>query len=457
MAGSYQRALAWALLLAGLVPLLVVAAGAWWILHRSHREVQASATAQLLAVAARAAEQATAAAAAPLGPEQLAAVAGALAAPDSGVTLALAAPDGTVLAGAPLGRLELPAGGQPQWQMVAGQPRLVAAAPLARAATADGPLHLVVLRDEEAALGSYQRARGQLAALALGAAVLTALAAGLVALALGAPVQLLRERAALLVGQGPGGRLPPGGPAELAEIRRALDLLADRAAAGPRAPCPLAASPLRALTFVVFDLETTGLDPRHGDRVVQLGAVRVRAGQVRRDECFETLVHPGRAIPPAATRVHGIDDARVAGAPPLEQVLPAFLDFLGDAVPAAHHAAFDLAFLHPALRALGQPPLDPAAVVDTLRLSQALFPSWGDYSLEALAARFGLPLHGRHTALGDALLAAEVLVRLLDGLALRGVDGLDALLRLQRPRPWERALASVRMHVLHHEGALSGR
>jgi DNA polymerase-3 subunit epsilon len=208
---------------------------------------------------------------------------------------------------------------------------------------------------------------------------------------------------------------------------------------------------------VVFDLETTGLDPQHGDRVVQLAAVRVRAGQVQRDDCFETLVHPGRAIPAAATRVHGIDDARVAGAPPLAQVLPAFLDFVGDGVPAAHHAAFDLAFLNPALRALGRPPLDPAAVVDTLRLSQALFPSWGDYSLEALAARFSLPLHGRHTALGDALLAAEVLVRLLDALALRGVDGLAALLCFQRSRPWERALASVRMHVLHHEAALSDR
>ncbi|MET0850194.1 MAG: 3'-5' exonuclease, partial [Candidatus Rokuibacteriota bacterium] len=119
----------------------------------------------------------------------------------------------------------------------------------------------------------------------------------------------------------------------------------------------VAALPLADLDVVVLDTETTGLSPRAGDRVVALAAVRVRRGAVRRDEVFETLVRPGRAIPASATRIHGITDAMVASAPGLEDVLPAFVDFAGGGVLAAHDAWFDLAFLEPDLARLGRPPL----------------------------------------------------------------------------------------------------
>src|SRR5262249_45037438 len=122
-------------------------------------------------------------------------------------------------------------------------------------------------------------------------------------------------------------------------------------------------------------------------------------------------------------------------------------EFLEGSVPVAHVARFDLAFLAPSLQALGRPPLPPAAVLDTLLLAAALFPSWGDYNLEQLASRFDLPVRGRHTALGDALLAANTPVRLLAVLEARGIATLGAALALQRGDVVRRLLDSVRAEL----------
>ena len=193
---------------------------------------------------------------------------------------------------------------------------------------------------------------------------------------------------------------------------------------------------LDELTFVVIDTETTGLRPDEGDRVVSLAGVRVRGGMVKRAECFDALVNPARAIPGASTRFHGITDEMVAGAPLIDAVLPAFARFVEGNVLVGHEVWFDLRFLDPVCARLGRPLLSAShAVLDVRLLSRAVHGTAPDHDLEALAARLGVRIRGRHSALGDALATAETFVRLLGLLRKRGVGTLgDALEAIRRAR-----------------------
>jgi DNA polymerase-3 subunit epsilon len=193
---------------------------------------------------------------------------------------------------------------------------------------------------------------------------------------------------------------------------------------------------LADLTFVVLDTETTGLRPREGDRVVSLAAVMVRGGVVRAHEAFDALVRPNRPIPPASTRFHGITDARVAGAPPIDDVLPAFRRFAADCPLVGHEIAFDLDFLDAEARRLGLPPLGAGrAILDSRLISHLVHGPGVSHSLEALSARLGVTIRARHSALGDALATAEIFARLLDLLARRGIGTLGDLLEALRQSP----------------------
>jgi DNA polymerase III epsilon subunit family exonuclease len=194
---------------------------------------------------------------------------------------------------------------------------------------------------------------------------------------------------------------------------------------------------LEQLVFVVFDTETTGLRPESGDRVISLAGVRVRGLQIRDGEAFDALVRPGRAIPAESVEFHGITDAMVAEAPGIDVVLPAFLRFAGDAVLVGHEVSFDLRFLEPEARRLGLPSLKGRPILDTRLLSGSLHGPGEPHTLEAIAARLGVPVTARHSALGDALATAHVLVRLLALLQKRGVytlgEVLDAVRRARGP------------------------
>jgi DNA polymerase III epsilon subunit family exonuclease len=194
---------------------------------------------------------------------------------------------------------------------------------------------------------------------------------------------------------------------------------------------------LADLTFVAFDTETTGLRPEGGDRVVSLAGVWIDRGQVRRDRTFHALVDPGRPVPPESTRIHGLDGAALAGAPRLDAVLPAFLDFARDAVLVGHDVSFDLRFLVPEAARLELRALSGRPVLDTGLLSRSLHGPGEEHTLEAVAARLGVPVVGRHSALGDALMTAELFVRLLALLSRRGVhtlgQALDAMHRARTP------------------------
>jgi DNA polymerase-3 subunit epsilon len=191
--------------------------------------------------------------------------------------------------------------------------------------------------------------------------------------------------------------------------------------------------PLGGLECTVLDVETTGLDPARGDRIVSIACVRVRNGVVRPAEMLDVLVNPGRAIPPESTRIHGITDDRVARAPALEAVLPEVLRFAEGTVLVGHHVWFDLSFLRMATDRLGLAPLtDAHPVLDTRLLSEIVHGPLERHDLEAVCLRLGVAPRGRHSALGDALATAEILTRLAELLQRRGIETLGEALRQMR-------------------------
>jgi DNA polymerase-3 subunit epsilon len=176
---------------------------------------------------------------------------------------------------------------------------------------------------------------------------------------------------------------------------------------------------LSELTFTVFDTETTGLNPSQGDEIIQIGATRIVNGKLLRSESFEQLVDPQRPLAPESAKIHGITCDMLRGQPTIDKVLPAFHAFAEDTVLIAHNAAFDMRFLQLKEAETGLRFDQP--VMDTLLLSAVIHPNQESHRLEAIAERLGLTIVGRHTALGDAIVTAEVFLKLVPLLAEKGI------------------------------------
>lgn len=166
---------------------------------------------------------------------------------------------------------------------------------------------------------------------------------------------------------------------------------------------------------VLFDTETTGLDPLTGDRVLEFAAIELE-NDLPTSRSFHRLIHPQRDIPEEAARIHGIRIDQLRDAPRFEEVADDILAFLGDGPLIAHNAPFDFGFMNAEFARMKLPPLDPARMVDTLALAKQRFPGLPN-SLDALCRRFGIDLSERttHNALLDCRLLAEVYVELTGG------------------------------------------
>lgn len=174
--------------------------------------------------------------------------------------------------------------------------------------------------------------------------------------------------------------------------------------------------PVGDFTFVAFDFETTGLHPAV-DRIVELGAVRFMIGSETAD--FDELVNPGIPIHPDAARISGIDTAMLLGKPAVAEVLPRFMEFLGDAVLIAHNAEFDTGFLRAELERAGMPTV-ANQIIDTQTLAQRAFPGKKSYALQSLIEMLGIPANTAHRARDDARQCMRLFERCVDALSFMG-------------------------------------
>ncbi len=185
--------------------------------------------------------------------------------------------------------------------------------------------------------------------------------------------------------------------------------------------------PLHTVPFILFDLESTGLDAQAGHRICEIAAIRIEQRQVVAQ--LEQLVNPERLIDPDAFAVNGITQAMVAAAPPFSSVVPQLLELADGGVLVAHNAYFDVGFLTTELQLLGLPPLGNP-VIDTLALARRYITA-RRYNLGALASSLGARVP-THRAMSDVLALRSVFEHLIDLLYRKGVHTLDDLLRAQR-------------------------
>src|SRR5262245_20606987 len=185
-------------------------------------------------------------------------------------------------------------------------------------------------------------------------------------------------------------------------------------------------TPLREATFVVVDLETTGGSASAGSCITEIGAVKVRAGEVLGE--FQTLVRPSEPIPPFISVLTGITNAMVASAPRIESALPAFLEFARGCVLVAHNAPFDVGFLkhYADAQGLAWPRFD---VLDTAKLARRVVTrdDAPNCKLSSLARLFNSSTTPNHRALSDARATVDVLHGLMERLGNLGVHTLEEL------------------------------
>lgn len=166
---------------------------------------------------------------------------------------------------------------------------------------------------------------------------------------------------------------------------------------------------------ILFDTETTGLDPRDGHRLVEFAGVELLE-RVPTGRNLHFYLNPERTMPAEAEAIHGLSDEFLADKPRFAEKAGELLDFLEGATLVAHNAPFDMRFLNCELERIGRPPLDGGRVIDTLELARKRLPG-AKHSLDALCQRFGIDRSARvlHGALIDASLLADVYIELTGG------------------------------------------
>ena len=212
---------------------------------------------------------------------------------------------------------------------------------------------------------------------------------------------------------------------------------------------------------IVFDTETTGLDPSKGDRLVEIGCIEM-VNRVATGRTFQGYFNPQRDMPAEAQAVHGLSASFLADKPLFGTRAAELLEFLGDAPLVAHNAGFDFGFLNTELTICGQAPVDRARMVDTVAIAKRKHPG-AKLSLDALCSRYGIDRSHRvlHGALLDAELLAQLYVELTGGRQIglelaasstieSTVTGAAPLVVERRPRPPRAHAASPEELARHH-------
>jgi len=185
---------------------------------------------------------------------------------------------------------------------------------------------------------------------------------------------------------------------------------------------------LHQTEYVVFDVETTGLSPAMGDKIIELAAVKVKNLEIV--GTFDELINPERKIPYEATRVNNITDEMVAQAPIASAVLPSFMEFIGGACLVGHNVKFDLEFLCCEFSKMGRKLLDETPALDTLKMSKKYVPHFRSHRLAFLAQSFGIKIGETHRALADVQLTMQVMKKLFQLAKEQGVNDFREIIKL---------------------------
>lgn len=185
---------------------------------------------------------------------------------------------------------------------------------------------------------------------------------------------------------------------------------------------------LTEATFAFLDTETTGLSPQRGGRICEIAIVRTQGGKTV--DSWDSLIHPGRPIPPEVTAIHGIDDSMVEDSPRFSEVAAQVCEMLDEAVLVAHNAPFDIGFVSWELSRAGVD-FSPAPVVDTLTLARRHF-RFPKNNLGVISRALGIEQKNWHRALADVHTTSEIFHRMVNSLGALGLESVGDLMRLQR-------------------------
>jgi len=169
--------------------------------------------------------------------------------------------------------------------------------------------------------------------------------------------------------------------------------------------------------FVVFDLETTGLSTKNGDRIIEIGAVRILDDEVVDD--YSELINPHRPLPREIVNITHINDSMLRGQPGFERILPQFCDFIDDLPLVAHNASFDIRFLSHYAQAVDRPLRN--SHIDTIPLLKDLYPNLTNYKLDTIHQLFGFDDFEHHRALADAQVTAKIFIKIQESYGVLGV------------------------------------
>ena len=196
-----------------------------------------------------------------------------------------------------------------------------------------------------------------------------------------------------------------------------------------RAQGKAAASSLTSLQYVIFDLETTGLNPVTNE-ITEIGAFKIINGELQ--DIFSQLIKPQAGISDEITRLTGIDDEMVKNAPPIEIILPKFLNYIGHSILIAHNADFDTGFVRAKMKQVAPSQELTNPILCTVKLSRYLLPSLANHKLHTVGQHFGFSTKNRHRSIGDVELTFQIWEKLLPMLEAKGIKNnsdLDSLMK----------------------------